>query len=232
MFFNRIFIIGLVYLIFIMPVEAFNENNLDDIEYSKYGQSFSNESLSERLNRIETDFFGMEQSGDLDSRLNNIQMLSSDKIQNPSVAFSQSEYPGEKKGIFRNFLDNVSSSFSDTGTFTGYTPSMLYNSGYSNNLYRNSLRDFANGYSNYCPYHNTYHNTFRPNGSRILKRRYHGNSLSNNFRKFNHNPLNRPLRHQRLNSPYQGTMYSPYSMPVGNFSSGFASGSSVHILRD
>ena len=61
---------------------SYSDYDLDNIEYLKYGQNFSYEPLGNRLNRLETDFFGMAQSGNIEDRVYRLsQIAQNSKIQ-------------------------------------------------------------------------------------------------------------------------------------------------------
>ncbi len=237
---KRISVLIFTFFVFCLSAECFQENNISRLEYSKYGQSFDNESLSSRLNRLETDFFGTEQSGDLDSRLNKLSMMDSNTFQNPSSTFSNEFYPGEKKGVFKNFMDNITSAF-DSGSFTGYTPSLM-SGAYSNSYYTNGLFGYNNPHQSYCPYHNTFHNNSVFDG--LLNKKFRSGNYMNrppinhNFRHnrpyYNHSAFN---PHRRYNSfrPYNA-YNNPYRnvrrVYPQNLNTNFMTGSSVHIIRD
>ncbi len=220
-----------VYLNCILGGYCFSEVNISDIEYSKYGQTYENESLANRLNRLETDLFGMEQSGDLDSRLYKLEKLSMNKMQSPSNAFYDTYTSGKNKSSIRNFLDNVADTFSNSGTLTGFTPSMTYSSN-PNDIYNYGLSGFTSNYSNYCPYNNYYNNKY--NGLNKYKKAF-GNNL--------YNPPKVPVGKVGVKPPYPSPVrasYNPHNhfAPYGrrpqnqNIASSFATGSSVHILEE
>ncbi len=238
--FKKLLLTVCLFFSFTNTGSCFSENNIADIEYAKYGQSFDNESLASRLGRLETDFFGAQQTGDLDSRLNKLTAMSSNIIPSPMNTFNDDYYPGQKKGVFKNFLDNVSSAFSDMGTMTGFTPS-LYSGSY-NPYYNNGFTSFTNGYSNYCPYQNRY---IYPNNfyNRLNRTRYPG--LSNNFYRppyYNNRRITYHNHYNNIHRPgYNNSALSYYSRPYNsitspiypqNVATSFTTGSAVHILRD
>ena len=236
---KKIFITNIIIICGALAGYCFSEDNISALEYSKYGQAFNNESLSERLSRLETDIFGMEQSGDLDTRLANLGRMSSTVIQNPSAIFDNNlPYPGKKKSAIRNFLDNVSSTFTDTGTFTGFTPSMTYGGIYDNQF--SGLTGGSYYSSNYCPYRYNGINNFNRfnNGFNYgLNNRIMRNHFNNRYNRF-HGNLHRPTYNN-----YPGPRFSPYNRIYNsnrytrpyrpqNIATNFTTGSTVRILRD
>ena len=128
---------------------SFSENELSYLEISKYGQTYENDSFSQRLLRLENDILGMTQSGDIDNR---IKLLY--KVASNSIAFPQERIHGEnKKSAIKNLWDNISSGFiANDGYMTGYIPSTNYSDDYM---------DFFDSQPQYCPYHNSYHSSAR-----------------------------------------------------------------------
>ncbi len=203
---------------------AYSDNELNNIELRKYGQVFDNESLSDRLSRLETDFFGMAQSGNIDDRVYKLSLISGNSRM-PSMAEPYyNDYP--KKNIIKTFFDNVASDFSDYGTMTGFTPSITtYGYGNLDNLYRNEFLNFMDNSQRYCPYHNKYHTK-----NHILNRNYH-NPFKNS----------RNLRHNtaynggyRGNYPINGNYnrYNRQYFPSYQSIPDISTRSSVHIIRD
>ena len=143
---------------------CFQEEILNELEYQKYGTTFQNESLGERLNKLETDILGMEQKESIDERLDLLHRISNNKqpttIQTPYFENNHTK----KKSVIRRFFDNLS----DMGTMTGFTPPLntTYNNGSyydsygHNNLSNWGHKAFDNFLNNnsYCPEHNSYHN--------------------------------------------------------------------------
>lgn len=222
---RKILFAGLFCLFFQLAGFAFSENILNDIEYKKYGVSYPDESLSERLERLETDYFGMEQQGSIDSRINLLSKMSSNRqisaIQQPVY----NDYQYKKKSAIRRFFDY----FSDDGAMTGFIPSMTtstydngsyyYSNGnnYAGNYGRNVFNNFFNGYKDNCPYHNHFN---------------HNMSFSNNINRNRHNHL-----HNNAGYPYpHPNMYNyfPQNRIVRNFyiPPNVQSRSSVHIIKD
>lgn len=232
---KKIFILNLVFFCTAAIGLCFSENELTNIELSKYGESYANESIAERLNRLETDFFGMAQSGDVDSRINMLNHLAGNSRQSAIINPQDNFYPGKKRSAIRNFWDNVTSTFDTTGSMTGFTPSMTNSSyGYSNNMYRNEFLNFMNGYNNnYCPDHNRYHNNNRYFNNRFLNDNNFINSGLNNRYFHNHNNANyhnRVHRHphgMNGNYPYNRVHRTYYSVPPN-----VSTRSSVQIIRD
>lgn len=132
---------------------AYSEQQISNLEINQYGQAFVDDSLSDRLNRLEIDMLGMRQSGDIDNRIGMLNRISFGEIQTPSFDY----YKPEKRSAIKNIWNNVSSVF-DNGYMTGFIPS-LENS-YSSNYYKNNSQ-------HYCPYHNSYHNSYHHRPARF-----------------------------------------------------------------
>lgn len=213
---------------------AFSEYEISSLEQNKYGQSFENESLSERLNRLETDYFGMSQTGDINSRLDMLSKLAVNSKGSAIITPDYDYYSVSKKNKsnpIKNFWNNISEPFSQ-GVVTGYTPPISFSNSYSS--YGNNFMNFLNGRPEYCPYHNKFHNhNFNNsdfNSNNFLKNP-HYNHLSDNRHRHR---LYRP--HRTYSSPYRSVSQynpfgSPYSMPTNAYTN-VAAGSRVHILRD
>ena len=137
--------IFLLFLLIISPCIAlsYTEQNISNLEINQYGQAFVEDSLSDRLNRLEMDMLGMRQSGDIDNRISVLNRMSLGEIQTPIFDY----YKPEKRSAIKNIWNNVSSAF-DSGYMTGFIPS--FSNSYGNNYYRNNVPE-------YCPYHNSYH---------------------------------------------------------------------------
>lgn len=207
---------------------AFSENTLDSMEISKYGKSYSNEDLGSRLRRLETDVFGMSQTGDVDTRVSNLFKMTSDNVSVPLLQPYDNFYTPEKKSTVRKFFDNISSSFSSP-YITGYTPSFFGSNGYPNNIYGREYMNFLNNGSNYCPMNNPYY----PRHYRRFNNHYH-NGYNN---KYKHNMRLNPAFRNSLSRAYRyNTRYNPYSQPYGYMPTdavtNVATRSTVHILRD
>ena len=209
---------------------GFSDNDINNLEMSMYGNIYSNEDYGSRIKRLETDLLGMTQSGDIDSRIDTLKKIHS----NSNIAtFSYPDdryYSPKKQGVIKNFFNNLSSSMFDTGTITGYTPSM--SSSFSNNLYRNEFMNFANNPYGYCPYNNGFNYSNRSlygNRNRFNNRFGYrrGNNLSSLI------PHNHHNHHNHYRPPY----YSPYGINRYNHiptdvSNNIATRSTVHILQD
>ena len=188
--FKKLIILNILYIFTALMGLCFSEEELAGLEYSKYGRVYTGESISERLNRLENDFLGMAQSGDIDSRISLLSKLNGNSRGSAIINPLENYYPAQKKSALRNFWDNITSTFSDSESITGFTPPIStsgYNLGYSNNMYRNNFTDFLNNPSGYCPYYNRYN--FYNN--RFFNRNYHNNhgfinsnSQNNRFNNF------------------------------------------------
>jgi hypothetical protein len=132
------------------------------------------------------------------------------------------------KSTLRNFWNNITSNFDDTGSITGYTPNIFTTSkyGYPNNMYRNEFYNFLNNSNQYCPYANKYQTK-----NHILNRPYHNNGIvksnaDNRF--FNNKNLNSApfYNPNQLMSPPR-TMVNSYYLPPN-----VTTKSSIHIIKD
>ncbi len=193
---QKFFILFLTFILVILPAACFADNNsIDAMELAKYGQTYTYESLSERLSRLENDLFGMSQSGDLDSRLQKLSQviqpvnINPNNIVYPETAYNYDVKP--KRNVFKKFWDNVSDTFGTNGIVTGYTPAM-YSSSYSSDLYRNELRNMFYNPPNYCPYTNTFNNRYNKNFPPINNRILQNQRLHPYYNAYNNNYYNYP----------------------------------------
>lgn len=222
---RKIIIMSLFVFQLSMQVFAYNENDLGNIELSRYGRVYTNEDFGTRLRRIETDIFGMAQSGDLDKRMNMIQQMTSNE-KSVSVVPYENIYTEKKQNPIKRFFSNMTLPSYYPGVVTGYTPGM--NTYGYNNIYRNEYSDFMNNHNNFCPfnnqrlnnipgrYHNHYYNGYGYNNNRYL----------NNNRTGHVYPYNNAVRPYRYN-PY----YNKYPVPTDVITN-VATRSAVHILQD
>ena len=220
---KKIFVIVIFLIHTCIPVFSYSENTLDNLELSKYGKTYSNEDLGSRLRRLETDIFGMSQSGNPDKRMGNlIKMASQDSYYQNFEPYKNTYLP-EKKNIVKRFFDNVSSTFS-TPAITGYTPS-FYNSGfYPNNIYSRKYNNFLNNPNRYRPYNNSYYfNNYRNNP---YSRYYNNTGFNSAIRNRHYNPR----RHNSYYKPY--ITANPYGIIPTDVNRNIATRSTVHILRD
>ena len=185
----KIFYFSLFYFFIQLIGFCYSEDILNEIEYKKYGTTFKNESLADRLTKLETDFLGMEQKGSINERLDLLYRISNNSKNTTIQRPYYENYPVKKRSAIRKFFDNLG----DLGAVTGFTPSLssnYYNNGsYYNSYGNNNLSDwgyrgfnnFLNNQNNYCPYHNSYHNN-QP----IHNRHWVGNHFHNNhFQDYN-----------------------------------------------
>lgn len=209
---NKLYIIIILSILVCFPAFSYSDNTLNNLEYAKYGKVYSQEDLSSRLRRLETDSFGMSQSGSLEDRMANLVKMSSQDYYYNNFTPYQPVYSSEKKGVVRKFLDNVSSAFSSP-YITGYTPSIYGSNIYSGNIYGNGYNGYRNNIN--MPYNNAYYfNSSNRNPYRC------GNSY---HRKIHHNPAYR----NRYNA-----YYNPYGNVPTDVYKNVATRSTVHILRD
>jgi len=210
-----------------LPVLCFNNYDIDTLENAKYGKTFQDESISERLGRLENDLLGMTQSGDIDTRLSKLSRAAGGTNINPdNIVYPKNSYYDiqPKRNVFQRFLDNVSDTFGSSGIVTGYIPgTYMPNYGYSSNMYRNEFRKmFYNPPAHYCPYNNFDRYSapyFPPISNRIMpKQRFSAVPGSFNF----NNNLNNRYYYPRYGNyrNYNG-MYYPENVVTRT---------SVHIL--
>lgn len=248
---RKFIILNAVILQFLILSSAYSQNNLDSIEMSKYGTIYSNDDLGTRLRRLETDLFGMAQSGDLDTRMNMIEQMAGNDNLTSSVIPFDTYYPAKKESAIKRFFNNISSPLPSQSYITGYTPP-INNMGFSNNLYGNNYPNFMNNPNNtFCPFHNNlrpnipnqYHNHYYNNYNKYNKynnynyNRYTGNRYSpyrNNISRIlpginrGNNFYNRPYRY----NPYYNPYTSPGIMQPTDMLTNVATRSTVHILQD
>lgn len=192
---------------------AYSERDFDEMEYLKYGTVYAEENFASRLRRLETDVWGMSQSGSLDERINKLKKMT---ISENSTGRNV-EKNNTNKSPIRNFFNNLSEIMS-APVMTGYTPSMdYYQNSYPNNIYKQGFSDFLNNGNNYCSYPNSYSRNHPPT--------YH-NNYYNDYRYDKTNNYRRhPNRYYHRNQQY--TPYQPTDI-INNFTTR----SSVHILQD
>lgn len=228
---------------------AYNDNTIDNLEYSKYGKIYSNEDFGSRLRRLEKDILGMSQTGDVTSRINKLQQVAGYGNYSAIIPPEDNFYPGEKKSAIRRFFDNVSSAFYDPGTITGYTPSLTGSGYYYDSVYGNNYFNSLNGYNRYNPYNRSYrgyNNPFFNNNRYFRNHRPMNNKISSILPSMNTNKVinmnnrfpnhfHRPYRPYRPNSSYSPYGYNPYNhngfIPTDRITD-VATRSSVHILQD
>ncbi len=216
-----------ILLLFMNSVYAFADKDIENLEMSMYGNIYSNEDYGSRIKRLETDLLGMTQSGDIDSRIDTLKRMHS----NSNIAtFSYPEdryYTPKNKGVIKNFLNNISSSMFDTGTITGYTPSMT--SSFANNLYRNEFMNFVDNPYGYCPYHNGYNYFNKP-----LHRNYPRHNFNNNRFSYRHgnNLSNIPPHNHYRKSYYNTSRIGRYPYIPTDVADNISTRSTVHILQD
>lgn len=229
---RKIYFVLLLFFVLITNVYAYSDDDLSILEKQNYGMSFEDESLSDRLNRLEENFFGMAQSGDLESRFDNLFQISRGQKESAIITPDYDYYSVSKpkKGAIKNFLDNVAAPFSQ-GVVTGFTPPIGYSSGFSS--YANEFMNFFDNNNNqYCPYHNSYHYGNHYNNSKFFNK-YRNKNLSNNH-KYRHHMKNRLPRYGH-NHPHRYSSFNPhlsqnYRPTFGNTS--FSTGSTVRIIND
>ncbi len=224
---KKLFLINIAMFSIALAGYCFSEEQLSKMEIIEYGQSYPDESIASRLNRLETDYFGMVQSGDIDSRIDMLKRMSNNSKRSAILLPEDNYYPGEKRSAMGRFWDNVTDTFSG-GTVTGFTPGLDMNSyGYSNSVYGNGFNNFFNNLP-YCPYHNRYHNNNFFNRAYRNINRFANSGFNYNYPNFNRHYYGRN-HYNRPYSPY----YGPYRrmIPQNNLTN-LATRSSVHIIKD
>ncbi|MBQ4124293.1 hypothetical protein IJD44_11325 [bacterium] len=203
---KKIFILFVIICQLSFQTMAFSEKDIADLELQKYGKIYKEDDLGSRLRRLETDVFGMSQSGNIDVRMNNLFNMISPTHNYQGLYPTETFLKPEKKGFIRKFFDNVTSSFSYPYV-TGYSPSLFEMNGYPNNIYKDNHINLSGNNGNYCSFSNPYpHRYF--NGAH----RFH---------------------HPYGNTPYYNNGYSPYIYtPPTDITRNVATRSTVHILRD
>ncbi len=227
---RKIIISFMIFLSLQAAVYSYSPEHLSNLEMVKYGQSFENDSLASRLMRLETDLFGMTQSGDIDSRLDMISQMIGSSALPPVYQPDNTYYPKEKKGIINRFLNNLSDDFSN-GALTGFTPP-LTSTGYVNDFYGNGFMNYTNTSGGYCPFHNTYHNNgfFNNRNDFLYGKNKYPNSVSHR-----HN-----FRSPRLGHNHNYSNFNSYANPYGYYRSPIPTNtytnvltrSGVHIIKD
>lgn len=171
------------------------EDKLSHLERSAFSRVYSDDELSSRLTRLETEYFGAKQSGTLDSRLDklmkNVYFCDTPISQNySSMLYQTPEEITSSKGI-KGFWNRIKNDF-EMGSFTGYTPPItnsydtyhLYGGGnssiyspFSSPFYQNKFNTkFDNFRSNKSLGRN---NPFRPGTLGVSN---HHNSAKYNYR--------------------------------------------------
>jgi len=214
---NKLLIFWLTFMIFISNAFCFTDEDLSKLEYLNYGNTFINESLSSRLKRLETDIFGAEQYGNIESRFDKINRFSSNTLQNPVLAFDNSYNSFEKKSPVKKFLNKINSAFYDYGSYTGYTPSII-NTNYPYSGLDGRFSAFNHPEQSFCPYNKSkYYHNFYPDYNRY--------NQYNNYNRFQGN---------YIHPPFSGAYYPNRFGRVypQNLTKNYTASSSVKILRD
>ena len=139
---KKIFLLFFINLVFSIECFASYEDRLFELEKLRYGKNFQNESISERLLRLEEDYFGMTQAGDINSRINMLMQIAKNNYPNQFSYDRKSYSPRQKKGGVKNFLKDLASTFIDSGSMTGYIPPMnTYDDFYHNSTFDSNYYD-------------------------------------------------------------------------------------------
>lgn len=226
---KKILLFQCTILLLSLPVPAFEESDIDFLENSLYHKLYSEESLGERLNRLENDMLGMGQAGSIDERVEKLLTLNENRFNVATPNFTETEHSPEKKeGKIKKFFNGVSDMFS-SGTITGFTPPL--GSSY-----------YSNGYSSYGNYNNRYFNNYtNPSAPGLFDAlpsycQYYGRRKNYGY---NH-PINSTYYNPRFHSPHN---YRHTYHPNGFYGNGYnnfptytmpniITNSGVHILKD
>ena len=228
---RKLYFVFVLLFVCVVQVCAYSDDDLSVLEKQNYGMSFEDESLSDRLNRLEENFFGMAQSGDLETRFDNLFKISTGKKESAIVTPDYDYYSvsKQKKSGIKNFFDNFTSPFSQ-GVVTGFTPPI----GYSNSFpsYGNDFMNFLENNNNqYCPYHNSYHNRNNYRNNKFLRKYNNNLSSSRKYRNYNnHYPSKYGYNHPHRYSSYNPYLSQNYRPTLGNRT--FSTGSTVRIIND
>ncbi len=206
---------------------CFSEKDLSAIEMSKYGKVYMTDDFGTRLRRLETDFFGMTQSGDIETRINKLNQIAGSS--NVS-AIVPPLYPSKKRSAIGRFFDNITSSIYDPGVVTGYTPP-LYSTGYTTNRYSNYYNPMNN--HNFYPYNKAY-GFNRPYRHPHIRNRNYNKFYKGVSRLLPHNNLRNNIINVNRPGSYGYNNYyrHPYNILPTNSVTNVATGSTVRILRD
>lgn len=192
---------------------CFSEEDISNIELAKYDDTYKNETISQRLNRLENDYFGMTQSGGIEDRILQLNKISNN-LKQSAILNTHNYYKKRNNGI-KNFWNNITSTFDD-GYITGFTPPMYnteYLSGYPQYENTSGIINFAPFENRHHPFYNKHHNDFIKN--------HHKRTQNHHF---NHQQKHRLNNHYNPNKRITRTRYS---IPPN-----ITTQSSVHIIRD
>ncbi len=205
---KKIFILKIFLIIFAGIGYCYSEDELNRLEYLSFGQIYEDDTLGERITRLETNYFGLSQSGDIDSRISRISQLAENKKM-PSMSFPERKNVSiPKKNKIKSIL-NTASDFFGTGSMTGFTPSFTGSPyGYSDTMYNNEFNNFLNNPNAYCPYQNNINPYAGINSLGENNPYLQNNTYMNNF------PIGRN---------YHQSFYTPQNISTG---------SGVHIIKD
>ena len=149
-----------------------SRNDLTKIEAKVFNQTYPQNSPERRIERLEQQLLGAVQSGDLNTRYENIKTAS--KCHN-SNNYSAADLQAQgTRGVWQGLTQAMGGSMFGGGMMTGFTPPIApfnnnYSSGYGNNNYNN-----YNAYSNSNT--NSYASAY-PSGSGM----YRGNRTNHGY---------------------------------------------------
>ena len=200
-------IITVIFSVFLSEMAyCYFDEDISRLEYQNFSRVFEDETIGERLNRLETAIFGMSQTGDIDERLQRLAKLSG----SPKIRALPIPYDNKPKNKIKRVLNSALDLF-DTGTVTGFTPPLYNNNfGYSEDIYKQEYNNFLNNPHGYCTYSQKYYPQPYVYNNRPLYNNANIPPVPSSYS--NHYPINRRY--------YQRT-YTPPDMLTG-----------VHIIND
>lgn len=155
------------------------EDKLSRLEISAFNTVYPYDDLSDRLYRLEMEYFGAKQSGNLNKRLDNLMKnayyCDTPQMEEYSSVIYETPETLSSKGL-KGFWNRIKNDF-EMGSVTGYTPPMQ--NSYYNNIYGSGYSSFYTPFSSpfynnkfYRPYDNFRYKPFYPNQIGVSNRRY------------------------------------------------------------
>ena len=155
---------------FISYAFAYSENDISRLEFQKYGRCYEDDSLAERLSRLETDYLGMTHSGDIEKRVYNLLAIGNSNSNGFESYndFQPEQVPSKKKGKLKTFWNNISAGLNDMGTMTGFIPPITTYGTYNGYYPQNTYNSFG---------HNGHWNSYNPHPNAYLNDPFHNNHI-------------------------------------------------------
>lgn len=142
--FKKFLVFLFLMISFLQVCYASYEDRLFELENLRYGRTFGNESLAQRLLRLEEDYFGLSQSGDISSRIDMLFQIAQNNYPDPINL--DRRLSSKKHSRIKSALKDFASIFTDNGVVTGFVPPIsTYDNNYNYSTYNNS---FENDYYN------------------------------------------------------------------------------------